>query len=79
MYRPEAIVYDLYTGTGTIGLYLAKNVKQVIGIDYVEAAILDAKENEHNIYTLRSEEDIDLKIMMIMTRVEISSGIIKMK
>lgn len=39
------IVYDLYTGTGTIGLYLAKNVKQVIGIDYVDAAILDAKEN----------------------------------
>ena len=43
--QAHEIVYDLYTGTGTIGLYLASKVKRVIGIDYVEAAILDAKTN----------------------------------
>lgn len=41
----EEVVYDLYTGTGTIANFLAKLAKQVIGIDYVEAAIEDAKLN----------------------------------
>ena len=38
-------VYDLYTGIGSIGLYLAKNCKQIVGIEEVEAAIEDAKQN----------------------------------
>jgi 23S rRNA (uracil1939-C5)-methyltransferase len=38
-------VYDLYTGTGTIAQFVAKKAKQVIGIEYVDAAIVDAKEN----------------------------------
>ncbi len=38
-------VYDLYTGTGTIALFVASLCKQVVGIEYVETAILDAKEN----------------------------------
>jgi 23S rRNA (uracil1939-C5)-methyltransferase len=38
-------VYDLYTGTGTIALYVAKKAKRVVGIEYVEAAIADAKLN----------------------------------
>lgn len=38
-------VYDLYTGTGSIALFVAKNAKHVCGIEYVEAAIEDAKEN----------------------------------
>ncbi len=38
-------VYDLYTGTGTIALFVAKHCKQVVGIEYVEAAVKDAKEN----------------------------------
>lgn len=41
----ETVVYDLYCGIGSIGLYLAKNVKKVIGIEIVEAAIKNAKEN----------------------------------
>ncbi|WP_026235762.1 23S rRNA (uracil(1939)-C(5))-methyltransferase RlmD [Echinicola pacifica] len=41
----EEVVYDLYTGTGTIANFVAKNAKQVIGIEYVEAAIEDAKVN----------------------------------
>lgn len=38
-------VYDLYTGTGTIALFVAGKCKQVVGIEYVDAAILDAKDN----------------------------------
>ncbi|ELR68706.1 RNA methyltransferase, TrmA family [Fulvivirga imtechensis AK7] len=39
------LVYDLYTGTGTIANYVAQNAKKVVGIEYVEAAIDDAKVN----------------------------------
>ena len=39
------VVYDLYTGTGTIALFIAKNAKQVIGVESVPEAIEDAKEN----------------------------------
>lgn len=38
-------VYDLYTGTGTIANFVARNAKQVIGIEYVPEAIEDAKVN----------------------------------
>ena len=38
-------VYDLYTGAGTIACYVASNAKKVIGIEYVEEAIIHAKEN----------------------------------
>lgn len=38
-------VFDLYTGTGTIAQFVAKNAKQVVGIESVEDAIFDAKEN----------------------------------
>ena len=39
------IVYDLYTGTGTIANFVAKKAKKVIGIEYVPEAIEDAKVN----------------------------------
>lgn len=39
------IVYDLYTGTGTIANFIARQAKQVIGIEYVPEAIEDAKIN----------------------------------
>ncbi len=38
-------VYDLYTGTGTIANFLARECRKVIGIEYVPEAIEDAKEN----------------------------------
>jgi 23S rRNA (uracil1939-C5)-methyltransferase len=38
-------VYDLYTGTGTIANFVARNAKEVIGVEYVAAAIEDAKKN----------------------------------
>lgn len=39
------LVYDLYTGTGTIANFVAHQAKKVIGLEYVEAAIEDAKIN----------------------------------
>ena len=41
----KEIVYDLYTGTGTIANFIAKDAKKVIGIEYIEEAIEDAREN----------------------------------
>jgi 23S rRNA (uracil1939-C5)-methyltransferase len=38
-------VYDLYTGTGTIALFLAPTAGKVVGIEYVPQAIVNAKEN----------------------------------
>ncbi len=39
------IVYDLYTGTGTIANFIAQKAKKVIGVEYIAAAIEDAKDN----------------------------------
>lgn len=39
------LVFDLYTGTGTIANFVAKQARQVIGIEYVPEAIEDAKVN----------------------------------
>lgn len=39
-------VYDLYTGTGTIALYLARHCKQVVGIEEIPDAVADAEENK---------------------------------
>ncbi|MCQ2268695.1 MAG: 23S rRNA (uracil(1939)-C(5))-methyltransferase RlmD, partial [Bacteroidaceae bacterium] len=39
------LVYDLYTGTGTIANFVSRKAKQVIGIEYVPEAIEDAKVN----------------------------------
>ena len=39
------IVYDLYTGTGTIAQFVSKNAKKVIGVESVPEAIEDAKAN----------------------------------
>lgn len=41
----DELVYDLYTGTGTIANFVARKCKQVIGIEYVTEAIEDAKVN----------------------------------
>ena len=41
----DEIVYDLYTGTGTIANYVAHEAKKVIGLEYVPEAIEDAKVN----------------------------------
>ena len=42
------LVYDLYTGTGTIANFVSRSAKKVIGIEYVPEAIEDAKVNSAN-------------------------------
>jgi len=44
-FKGDELVYDLYTGAGTIANFVAKNVKQVVGVEYVPTAIEDAKFN----------------------------------
>lgn len=43
--KGEETVYDLYTGTGTIANFIARQARKVIGIEYVPEAIEDAKVN----------------------------------
>jgi 23S rRNA (uracil1939-C5)-methyltransferase len=42
------LVYDLYTGTGTIAQFIAKKAKKVVGIESIPEAINDAKTNAQN-------------------------------
>ncbi len=41
----DELVYDLYTGTGTIACFVARNARKVVGVEYVPEAIEDAKVN----------------------------------
>ncbi len=43
--KADELIYDLYTGTGTIANFIAKKCKKVVGIDSVPEAIDDAKKN----------------------------------
>jgi len=43
--KGDEIIYDLYTGTGTIANYVAEKAKKVIGIESIKEAIDDAREN----------------------------------
>jgi 23S rRNA (uracil1939-C5)-methyltransferase len=38
-------VYDLYCGTGSIGIFVSKGAKKIIGVEVIEEAITDAREN----------------------------------
>jgi 23S rRNA (uracil1939-C5)-methyltransferase len=38
-------VYDLYCGTGSIGIFLSRKAKRIIGVEMIDAAVKDAKEN----------------------------------
>ena len=44
----KELVYDLYTGTGTIAQFVAANAQKIIGVEAVPEAIEDAKENARN-------------------------------
>lgn len=39
------VVYDLYCGTGSIGIFVSSKAKKIIGVEVIEDAIADAKEN----------------------------------
>jgi 23S rRNA (uracil1939-C5)-methyltransferase len=42
---PDTVVYDLYSGTGTIAIFLSEEVQRVIGIEEVGSAVQDAERN----------------------------------
>lgn len=44
-FKGDELVYDLYTGAGTIANFVADSVRQVVGVEYVPTAIEDAKFN----------------------------------
>ena len=50
-FKSDDVVYDLYSGTGSIAIFISNTVKVVIGIESVESAIRDANRNisENNI------------------------------
>ena len=54
------LVYDLYTGTGTIAQFVSRNAKKVVGIESVPEAIKAAKENAKN-------NNIDNCVFMLVT------------
>lgn len=43
--KPDDVVFDLYSGTGTIALHIADAVKEAVGVENVEAAVEDARKN----------------------------------
>jgi 23S rRNA (uracil1939-C5)-methyltransferase len=60
--KGDEVVYDLYTGTGTIALFLAAQAKEVVGVESVTQAILNAQWNaKHNEVTNVSFETGDMK------------------
>jgi len=44
-FNQDDTVFDLYTGTGTIAIFIARKVKKVIGLEYVAEAVQDARIN----------------------------------
>lgn len=69
--RPDDVVYDLYSGTGTIALHMAGGARNIIGIESVEQAVDDARKNAesngvHNCLFLHG----DLKETLLSSRRE---------
>lgn len=54
-FKGDELVYDLYTGTGTIANFVARYAKKVVGVEYVEDAVKDAFENA----SLNKIENVD--------------------
>jgi 23S rRNA (uracil1939-C5)-methyltransferase len=42
---PDDLLYDLYCGAGTISLYVAPKVRHVVGVELIEEAVVNAREN----------------------------------
>ena len=67
--KKDDVVFDIYSGTGTISLYIANKAKKVYGIESVKAAIDDAKENsilnnvENTEFISGKAEDVFLDLM----------------
>jgi len=47
-FKSTDVVFDLYSGTGSIAIFISDRVKEVVGIESVESAIGDAEQNAHS-------------------------------
>ena len=71
--KGDEIVYDLYTGTGTIAQFVAKKAKKVIGVEVVPEAIIDAKENaeRNQVENVTKLKDLKLRLSIDRGRVPV--------
>ena len=72
--KGEEVLYDLYCGTGTIGLYLSKNAKEVYGFEVIRSALDDAEKNAnrnkiYNVYFLKANLDTYFKSGQLPKRI----------
>ena len=72
--KGDEIIYDLYCGTGTIGLYLSKNVKEVYGFEVIRSALDDAEKNADrndisNVHFLKANLDTFFKSGQLPNRI----------
>lgn len=68
-FKKDETVYDLYCGAGTIGIYVSNYVKEVIGVEIVPQAIVDANENKKlnnidNITFIEGKSEIIIKDLL---------------
>lgn len=71
--KGDEVVYDLYTGTGTIANYVAPHASKVIGIEYVEEAVRDARVNSE-LNSIRNATFVfgDMKDILSDTFIEVN-------
>ena len=72
--KGEEIIYDLYCGTGTIGLYLSRNAKEVYGFEVIRSALDDAEKNADrndisNVHFLKANLDTFFKSGQLPNRI----------
>ncbi|MFL2983583.1 MAG: 23S rRNA (uracil(1939)-C(5))-methyltransferase RlmD [Candidatus Neomarinimicrobiota bacterium] len=73
-FEGDEILYDLYCGTGTIGLYLSKYVKEVYGFEVIRSALDDAEKNAdrneiENVHFLKANLDTFFKSGQLPKRI----------
>ncbi len=71
----KEILIDAYCGTGTIGLFMAKNAYRVFGIEIVREAIDDAKKNARE-NKIRNAEFIVEDVVKVLPRLEIYADVV---
>ena len=72
--KGDEVIYDLYCGTGTIGLYLSQNAKEVYGFEVIRSALDDAEKNADrndisNVHFLKANLDTFFKSGQLPNRI----------
>jgi len=79
--KGDEIIYDLYCGTGTIGLYLSQKAKEVFGFEVIRSALDDAEKNADrnqisNVHFLKANLDTFFKSGQLPRRIPKPDAII---